>query len=514
MNRNKNIYLFVLLVIYNFFFWKETFGVNLVIFCFISLTMLMILRRHIIEDKVLILLLFICVYAAFCVIWINSVYSNLMFISCIILVTGFIHQEQLKTLPAAFLTTFSSFTIFPYNFIEELRIAKNKYRPVAYFLKASKIVILPVIVFLVFYAIYAYSNPIFNSYSVSFWDKVRENLNVVLEYYPPERFIYIFFGLFLIMGILYRRNVWIFLKIEHLFIDSLFRDKYKKLFHGSLELSGFFRKTLPQFFKFKMYSLRNEYKAGVVLIFLVNFLILILNIIDIKFVWFGFDVREVDNLAYFVHEGTYYLIFSIILSMLILLYYFRGNLNFYKKNRLLRLGAYLWIFQNGILSVSLALRNYYYISYYYALSFKRIGVMIFIVLVFIGLISMMIKIKYKKTLFYLIKINSWALLIVFLIVSSFDWDYQIAKFNLKNPNKSAIDYSYLFFLSDNVLPVLNGKRDELGKVNIFYEGEMRGPINAIVFLDNKIDNFVINYEGKTWLSWNYNDYKTYSLIKK
>jgi hypothetical protein len=472
------------------------------------------LREQSIKDKNFFLILLICLYTAFCVIWINSVFSIFTFILSIILLTGFIHQNKLKTLPGSFLTALSSFTIFPFNLIEELRIAKNRYRPIAYFLKASKLVILPAIVFFVFYSIYAYSNPIFNSYSVSFWDYIRKNLDVILNYYPPERFMFILLGLFLIMGILFRRNVSIFLKFEHLFIDSLFRDKYKKLYHGSLEVTGTIRKLLPQLFKFKIFSLKNEYKAGLILIFLMNLLILILNIIDIKFVWLGFDVRHVDNLAYFVHEGTYYLIFSIILSMLILLYYFRGNLNFYKKNRLLKFGAYLWIFQNGILTGSLALRNYYYINHYYALSFKRIGVMIFIVLVFIGLLSMVIKIKYKKTLFFLIKLNSWSLLIVFLLAASFDWDNQIAVFNLKNPDRSAIDYGYLFTLSDNVLPVLNAHQKDLD-IEITLEDGYKGPVqnNGIILLDDKIDRFIENYNRKTWLSWNYSDYKTYSLLK-
>jgi hypothetical protein len=119
---------------------------------------------------------------------------------------------------------------------------------------------------------------------------------------------------------------------------------------------------------------------GLIFVFMMNALLVLLNIIDIQFTWIGFDPAQVDNLAYYVHNGTYLLIFSIVMSMLLLLYFFRGNQNFYTKNRFLKFGAYFWIVQNAFMALSVGLRNLYYIEYYYALSYKRIGVMIISIL--------------------------------------------------------------------------------------------------------------------------------------
>src|SRR5512146_956245 len=96
--------------------------------------------------------------------------------------------------------------------------------------------------------------------------------------------------------------------------------------------------------------------------------------------------------------------------------------------------------------------------------------MIFLLLTFIGLITMFIKIYEKKTVFWLVKINSWAVFVVMILIGSVNWDENIAKFNLQNPDKSQIDVPYLFSLSDAVLPVLDGHKDLLGYEFMFRDG--------------------------------------------
>jgi len=511
--KNKIFGLLVILtLIFNSFFWNEKPGVNLPIFVLLLTTAAVILNKDCVKSKSVLLVLLAVLYSGGMVIYNNSVFSSFACISSFIVLVGYIHQPELKTVLSALFTSLGSFSLFPYNVLEETRIAKNKFRVFAKILKGAKLAFLPVLVFFVFYGIYAYANPTFNSYSNSFWDWVKQFLNKLLINYPPERFIFIFFGLFLITGILFNRNIRIFLKIDKSFLGTLIRDKFKKLV-SKIDDRYEYSKFIKRIFRFKMTSLKTEYKIGVILIVLVNLLILILNIIDISFVWFGFDSSRVDNLAYFVHEGTYYLIFSILLSIAILLYFFRGNLNFYSKNGLLKYGAYLWIMQNGMMAISLILRNYYYIEYYYALSYKRIGVMIFILLTFTGLVTMFIKISGKKTLFWLIKVNSTAVFIVMILMGSLNWDENIARFNLRNPDKESIDVEYLFTLSYDVLPVLNEHKDLLNHNFFFSERRKTYLNNGLQELKAREQNFLDRQNGYTWLSWNYTDWKNEQYFK-
>src|SRR4029078_3225426 len=128
------------------------------------------------------------------------------------------------------------------------------------------------------------------------------------------------------------------------------------------------------------------------------------NCVDITYVWFGFTYNNDINLSEYVHEGTGLLIFSILLAMVLLLFFFRGNLNFYKQNKWLRAGAYAWLLQNSILAVSVLFRDYYYIQHY-GLAYKRIGVLIFLAMVLMGLITVFIKIQKRKTAYYLLRVN-------------------------------------------------------------------------------------------------------------
>ncbi len=500
------VVLLVLTLIFNFFFWREKLASNLAVYTLLLAISASLLNRDSIRNPRVIAAVLAVVYSVAMVVYNNSVFSIFACISSSIVLAGLIHQPRLRTVISALFTSLGSFTLFPYNAIEEIRYNSRKHKYFARFLKASRLAILPLLIFIVFYSIYAYSNPIFNNYSNSFWDEVRKFLDQIFIDYPPERFMLIFLGLFIVTGVLYNRGIKVFVRIDESMLNSLIRDKYTKL-TSRIGIRTDYRKAIRSLFKFKMKSLLTEHKTGVILLVMVNSLILILNIIDISFVWFGFNSSEVDNLAYFVHEGTGYLIFSILLSMAILLFYFRGNLNFYRKNHFIKFLAYLWIIQNGIMAVSVMLRNYYYINYYYALSYKRIGVMIFLLLVFIGLVTMFIKIQSRKTLFYLVKVNSTATFIVMILMGSVSWDYHIAEFNLSNPDKKSIDVSYLFTLSDDVLPVLDENKDVLDSDILFEQNFRRYVQNGEIELKHHVETFMEKQAEYTWLSWNYADFR-------
>src|SRR6185437_2384871 len=75
-------------------------------------------------------------------------------------------------------------------------------------------------------------------------------------------------------------------------------------------------------------ALKSELTMGSISLLLLNALLLLINIIDVKYVWLGFTFHKDANMAAYVHEGAWLLIFSIVLAMLLLLFFFRGNLNF------------------------------------------------------------------------------------------------------------------------------------------------------------------------------------------
>lgn len=104
-----------------------------------------------------------------------------------------------------------------------------------------------------------------------------------------------------------------------------------------------------------------------------------------------------------------------------------------------------------------AYRNYLYVSEY-GLTYKRIGVWIYILLVITGLISTYIKVDRHFTLWKLFKLNFSMALWLFLLLSFVNWDGLIAKYNLYYARQT--DFTYLLRLSYRVLPVMNDHEEK------------------------------------------------------
>ncbi|MEO6546500.1 MAG: DUF4173 domain-containing protein, partial [Ferruginibacter sp.] len=186
----------------------------------------------------------------------------------------------------------------------------------------------------------------------------------------------------------------------------------------------------------------------------------------------------------------------------------RGNLNFYKKNKWLRLGAYAWLLQNAVLVVSVFFRDYYYIQHQ-GLAYKRIGVLFFLLLVLAGLSTVFIKIHLRKTAYYLLRINAWFVVILLVLASCIHWDEMIAGYKLSRKNTIPLDVKFLLSLSDKTLPLLQKNIDVLDKSTITVLGESeywyRTPLTPRQLFETRKNEFVSAQKRYTWLSWNMAD---------
>ncbi|MEO1033513.1 MAG: DUF4153 domain-containing protein, partial [Bacteroidota bacterium] len=114
---------------------------------------------------------------------------------------------------------------------------------------------------------------------------------------------------------------------------------------------------------FSIPKLKQENQLGVILISLLNVLIVVFLITDITFILTNADIRA-SVFSEQVHSGINALIASIVIAIIILLYVFRADLNFYKENRTIKRLAFTWIVLNAILVLSIAVKNSQYIYYF------------------------------------------------------------------------------------------------------------------------------------------------------
>ncbi|WP_224996645.1 DUF4173 domain-containing protein [Cesiribacter sp. SM1] len=189
--------------------------------------------------------------------------------------------------------------------------------------------------------------------------------------------------------------------------------------------------------------LKYEFKTALLVLGLLNALLLLFHSIDITTLLEG-KPGGGTTYAEWVHQGVGTLIVSIVMAVALLVYVFRGNLNFFRQNQSLLLLAKVWIVQNAVLASTTALKNSWYIASY-GLTYKRIGVWVYLILVLIGLISTWIKITEKQTLWWMFTRNFKATILVLLLVTVLPWARIITWYNLEKAQIT--DNSYLLALS-------------------------------------------------------------------
>jgi hypothetical protein len=241
--------------------------------------------------------------------------------------------------------------------------------------------------------------------------------------------------------------------------------------------------------------------------------------IDLGSVWGKINVvRTPLELKQYVHAGTYILIVGIILAIIVVSIIFKGYLNFYAKNKLLKTFAYIWIGQNAFLALSVACRNWQYIAQC-GLAYKRIGVVIFLLLVLIGLLYITFKIRDQRSIYYVVVRMGWTVYMVLLASCFVPWDSFITRYNISAYAKNkTIDLPFLINeVSDKNISILLENKDFLKGINQAIpqpnNDEGTSSINVENAIQNKINMFRSSQAELGVWSWNLADHGTWSAVK-
>lgn len=180
-----------------------------------------------------------------------------------------------------------------------------------------------------------------------------------------------------------------------------------------------------------------ERMSGVISFVLLNIL-LIFFIITYNYEQFYEAVKTPVQLSEETHERVNAVIMSIIMAILVIMFYFKSGFNFDPKAELLKILAKIWIFLNAILVASAALKNYEYIINY-GFTYKRLGVLAFLLLSLVGLALTFIKIQKQKRNIFLVNTMVWYLYGTILVCSYFNWGGFITSQNMKRKD-FAVNY--------------------------------------------------------------------------
>ena len=508
----------VSLIVFNFIFWNENLGLNLFLFTLLLIGGLYLNYKESFRSLNVKVTVIGTILSSLMVLFFNSTESKIANILSFTVLVAFVHQSSFRSIYYAFLHIVTSVVMTPFQLYkrkkEQAKKVPNLYRA----LRILRMSLVPFLIAFIFYQLYSYANPLFSHYASQFFGKIINGISLFFETISLGRIFFIFFGAIILSIIYYRNEVAIYLDRDLSHKDKMERIRQYRSrksqaysFWTGLPVADSLRPPFPAL------ALKNQSRRGIILLIMVNVLLLAENFVDIRWLWFNFQLPAAFSLKEYVREGTGVLIFSIFLSMAVLLYYFKKNQNFYKDNKWLKQLALLWIIQNGVLAYSVFLRNYHYIDFH-GLAYKRIGVLVFICLTIFGLVTMYYKIRKVKSVYFLVRLNTWAVYVTMIALTFFNWDVQIAKYNLAHWNKGEIDVDFYLALSDKAMPMVYENLDSVkAQITAHQQNEVKW-INYLNFddfkeaLEQKRSRFVENYSEHSWLSYNRADKEAFDKL--
>lgn len=500
MTNARKILLVLLLATFGFdrLFWQQGIGINLSLFALLVLALVLVDRgwnglsrgARAAGAGTLIAAIMLVVH--------GSTIATVGVFSGLFVFAGLAHEQELRTATSGLLQWIIATARTPVVLIGLGREAVGERAVPRAGRRWAQLVIVPVLVATVYFLLYRGANSRFEAMTAGFLDDLGQWISDFFgEVFTAHTFFFLL-GLLFCTSLLVRgRAPWL-PRYEAGLQDGMVRRRVKR---------PLWMAPRP------MNALDRERRMGVMLLVLVNALLLVVNAIDIHWLWAGFTVPEHFNMKEFVHEGTWLLIVSILLSMGILLVLFRGNLNFHPANRTLRMLALLWLVQNFVLGISVFLRNYHYIDFH-GLAYKRIGVIVFLLLVLVGLVSLYVKVARRRSLFFLVRINGWAAFAVLVALGTIDWDSTIVRYNLRHWNTGEIDVDNYLAMSDKVLPLLyddiDAVRQQMAKhrTNEVRWVEHLDPTTFDRDLNDMRLRFLDRERRQQWQSWTWADERT------
>ena len=359
-----------------------------------------------------------------------TVWSNLLSLA---LLSAFTFEPRTSVITAWCYSAFTLFTSIGFMVVD--LIARNN--PGTNSVPKKRIgllaILLPIFIILVFFLLYRDGNALFYDFT--------KNIN--LEFISVSWVCFTTGGFFLMYSFFCYRTIPELLEPESRIPDKL---------DAGRTAPAWWRNLLP---------LSQEYFSGLILLIALNLLTLVLNLLDCKFLFLDGKLPAGITYSQFVHTGVGTLIFSIVVAILVVLFYFRAELNFGKGKKVLAWLTYAWIAQNVFMLYSGALKNGMYI-HEYTLTYRRIGVYVWLLLALFGIVTTAIKIYRTRTNYFLFRVNAWLCYGSLVIAALFNWDRSIAEYNIRYSKK--VDYPYLISLSYNTFPSI---------LEAFREGRMK-----------------------------------------
>ncbi len=387
-------------------FYEENLGLNLGILGIIVSILVYFNTEERNKTRTFLIIFATSILSSFAFAWYGDFVSFLAVFSSLFLLSFKSKNRELKSLFVipVFALNFTTFIFRVFQFDKWLPQKRTE----GFWQKFLAVVLIPAILLLVFFGIYAQGS----SHFASLFSEYELDINLweVIALSILGFFLAFNYFNFTIYDFLFKQN-------HHLKNDFLNEDKELKPTYDFLDL-------------------KSERLSGIVSFIGLNILLLFFIITFNYEQFFEFQKSTANQLAEDTHERVGAVIGSIVMAIVVIMFYFKGSFNFDKEAKPLKFLAKIWIFLNTVLVISAFAKNSEYVMNL-GLTYKRLGVYAFLTLSVIGLVFTYLKIQKQKTNAYLFNQMFWYIYGTILVCSFINWGGIITENNINRKDFSA-----------------------------------------------------------------------------
>lgn len=255
----------------------------------------------------------------------------------------------------------------------------------------------------------------------------------------------------------------------------------------------------------KWMSVQSELLWARTLLIMLNVVLGVVFCSELLYELGGLELADPIGHSENVHKGINAIIFSIVLAVSVILFFFQGRLNFLTNNSSLKWLGIAWVSQNMLLVLLTAWKNWLYVEEYF-LTYKRIGVFVYLTCCLIGLIFTFIKLNGLRSNWFLVRRVGWGIYATLLLTPIVNWDALIINYNFSRAkeNPENLDIDYLLTLPEENYPLIQHKLKESKTVFITDQEQV---------MDELIAEFRQHALDYDWRSFNFRKYVALQTTK-
>lgn len=228
---------------------------------------------------------------------------------------------------------------------------------------------------------------------------------------------------------------------------------------------------------------------------LLNILFALMNLLDLRYLWYGAALPDGMSYAEYAQRGAYPLVVSALLAAFFVLLAFRVG-GAAERSRMAIVLVGLWVAQNILLTIAAGWRLGIYIDVY-SLTRLRVAAAVWIGLVACGLLWISLRIITHKSNDWLIRRNAITLGCILYICAFLNFDGYIARYNVERCKEvtgegAPLDWDYLEQFGIEALPILRTMPETPTASRTFFAKQRT--------LQRQLENQLL-HELEDWQSW-------------